>query len=132
MDSQHRHELILPLRCIIFTQLRPILFVEDLAAEVRFYEKLGFKIEFQSPDFVGLVYGDAILFGLQHQAGARYDEDQPVIWQMAVHHIDAVAQLCKQHQFPVQQEPALQSWGEWTMTVISPNGYRVTFEAEQQ
>ena len=112
----------------MFTQLRPVLYVDDLPAELDFYQKLGFQILFQDPEFVGLVFGKPILFGLQHRSGAKFDVDQPVIWQIATDNMDAVVQCCQQENFIIQQKPELQSWGEWTMTVLSPNGYRVIFE----
>ncbi len=112
----------------MFTQLRPVLFVDDLAAELDFYLKLGFQILFQMPEYVGLVCGESILFGLQHRQGAQFGADQPVTWQIATDDMDAVYQLCLEAKVNIQQEPELQSWGEWTMTVLSPNGYRVVFE----
>jgi hypothetical protein len=116
----------------MFTQLRPTLFVEDLPAEVDFYQRLGFQILFQMPEFVGLVFGQPILFGLQQRPGARFKTEQPVIWQIATDDIDGVYQTCQKEGFPVQQEPALQDWGDWTMTVVSPNGYRVVFEGAKK
>ncbi|RPJ49877.1 MAG: hypothetical protein EHM21_06135 [Chloroflexi bacterium] len=116
----------------MFTQLRPVLFVDDLSAEVIFYQKLGFQILFQMPDFVGLVYGEQILFGLQHRPGAKFDVEQALTWQIATNDIDAVFQCCQQKNFNILQEPELQSWGDWTMTVLSPNGYRVVFEGTKK
>ncbi len=112
----------------MFTQLRPVLYVDDLSAEVDFYQRLGFQILFQLPEYVGLVFGKPILFGLQHRPGAKFDVDQPIIWQIATDNMDEVYQCCQQENFNIQQKPELQSWGEWTMTVLSPNGYRVVFE----
>jgi catechol 2,3-dioxygenase-like lactoylglutathione lyase family enzyme len=112
----------------MFTQLRPVLYVDDLSAETEFYQKLGFQILFQTPDSVGLVFGQPILFGLQHRTGATYGADQPVFWQIATDNIDEVYQRCQQENLLIQSKPELQSWGEYTMTVVSPNGYRVVFE----
>jgi catechol 2,3-dioxygenase-like lactoylglutathione lyase family enzyme len=116
----------------VYTQLRPVLFVDDLPAEVDFYQRLGFQILFQMPEFVGLVCGQPILFGLQHRPGAKFEDEQPVIWQIATDDIDAVYQRCRQESFPIPHEPELQSWGDWTMTVVSPNGYRVVFEGSKK
>jgi hypothetical protein len=116
----------------MYTQLRPILFVDDLPAEVNFYQRLGFQILFQDPEFVGMVFGKPILFGLQHRPGAKFEDDQPLIWQIATDDMDEVYRLCRQENFPVQLEPRLESWGEWTMTVITPNGYRVVFEGSKK
>jgi catechol 2,3-dioxygenase-like lactoylglutathione lyase family enzyme len=116
----------------MFTQLRPVLYVDDLQAEVDFYRKLGFKILFQDPEFVGMVFGEPILFGLQHRPGAKFGADQPVIWQIATDNMNEVEQCCQQENFEIQQKPELQSWGEWTMAVLSPNGYRVVFEGAKK
>lgn len=116
----------------MFTQLRPVLFVADLPAEVSFYQKLGFQILFQDEEFVGLVFGKLILFGLQSRPGARFGDDQPVIWQIATENVEAVYQRCRQENFAVLKEPELQSWGEWTMTVLTPNGYHVVFEGDKK
>jgi hypothetical protein len=116
----------------MFTQLRPVLYVDDLPAEVDFYQKLGFQILFQLPEYVGLVFGKPILFGLRHRLGAKFDLDQPVIWQIATDNIDEIFRRCQQENFIIEQQLELQSWGEWTMTVVSPNGYRVVFEGTKK
>lgn len=116
----------------MFTQLRPILFVDDLPAEIDFYQRLGFQLEFQTGDFAGLVFGKPILFGLQQRPGARFETAQPIIWQIATDDITAVLERCQQEHMPILQPPQLQDWGEWTMTVVSPNGYRVVFEGDKK
>jgi catechol 2,3-dioxygenase-like lactoylglutathione lyase family enzyme len=116
----------------MFTQLRPVLFVDDLPAEVDFYQKFGFQILFHEAEFVGLICGQQILFGLQHRPGAKFTADQPVIWQIATDDMDEVYHLSQQECIPVLREPELQSWGEWIMTVLSPNGYHVVFEGDKK
>jgi len=115
----------------MFTRLQPVLFVADLEAEVGFYAALGFTIEHREPGFVGLSCGD-ILFGLQHREGARFGEAQPVIWQIGTDDIGAVHERCRQTGLPVLAGPQLQAWGEWLMTLTSPNGYRVVIEGERR
>lgn len=116
----------------MFTQLRPVLYVDDLPAEIDFYQRLGFQVAFRAADFAGLVFGEPILFGLQQRSGARFETTQPLIWQIAVGDIDAVSERCTQEHMTILQPPQLQDWGEWTMTVVSPNGYRVIFEGDKK
>lgn len=115
----------------MFTRLQPVLFVADLDAEVRFYEALGFSIQHREPGFVGLCR-DYILFGLQHRDGATYDGAQPLVWQIGTDDIGAVHDRCRETGLPVLAGPQLQAWGEWLMTLMSPNGYRVVIEGERR
>lgn len=116
----------------MFTQLRPILFAEDLPAEVDFYRKLGFQILFEMPGMTGLTYGEAILFGLQQRPGARFADEQPLVWQIATDDIDAVHQTCRQEGFSILEEPEQQAWGDWIFSARTPNGYRLVFEGSKR
>ncbi len=109
----------------MFTRLQPVLYVRDLAAEVAFYQQLGFTVAHETRDFAGIVYGEAILFGLQ--ARDVIDPGQ-IIWQIGVASVDNLAGHCQEAGIVPVEPPLLQPWGEWTMTVQSPNGYQVIFE----
>lgn len=113
----------------MFTRLQPILFVADLEAEVAFYAALGFTVQHREPGFVGLCR-DQILFGLQHRDGTAFDGGQPLIWQIGTDDIGAVHDRCRRAGLAVVEGPQLQTWGEWLMTLMSPNGYRVVIEGE--
>ncbi|HEX6292799.1 MAG TPA: VOC family protein [Herpetosiphonaceae bacterium] len=113
----------------MYTRLQPVLNVQDVDAEKAFYTALGFRIDYEADDFKALAYGEAILFGLQ--AAPQSDPaqlDQQLIWQIGTSSVQAVAQRCAEHAIPVIQPATLQEWGEWTLIVRSPNGYRVIFE----
>ncbi len=113
----------------MFTRLQPILFVHDLASEMNFYTLLGFQASHQTQDFVAVSAGESILFGLQ----AQPDFDPPsaaiqMIWQIGLRSVRDAYALCVEAELPIKDEPARMDWGEWTMAVESPNGYRVVFE----
>jgi catechol 2,3-dioxygenase-like lactoylglutathione lyase family enzyme len=116
----------------MYTRLQPILFVQDLGAEVDFYTRLGFEVVHESADFVGLAYGDTILFGLQIRPDGWPLRAQPLIWQIGTDDIDAVHRRCLREGLEVVAEPAIQSWGEWLMRVKSPGGYHVVFEGSRK
>lgn len=116
----------------MFTRLQPILYVENLAAEAEFYRRLGFETVFESDTFVGLSYGEGILFGLEHKPGHGPLTEQPLLWQIGTDDIEAVHQRCKSEGIEILVPPRLEEWGDLTMQVCSPNGYHVTFEGERE
>jgi len=116
----------------MYTRLQPVLYVGELAAEVDFYRRLGFEVVHDSPDFVGLAHGDSILFGLQRRPGWNRPGEQPLIWQIATDDIDAVHLRCAEQGIDILREPRLEDWGEWTMILGSPAGYRVTIEGARK
>jgi ribosomal protein S18 acetylase RimI-like enzyme len=133
----------------MYTRLQPVLHVADLAAEVAFYSALGFDVELEpagESGFAAMTYGGgalnsaaaavsgaaassgaAILFGLQSAPGLA-GPPPSLAWGIGVESVADVAALCSRHGLPVVQAPRQESWGEWTLAVRSPNGYRVTFE----
>ena len=110
----------------MYTRLQPILLVRDLAGEARFYERLGFTLAAHGPDFASASYGEQILFGLQRDAGAALGRD--LVWQIGCTSVAAVARRCAAEGIELAEPLTEQPWGEWTMAVESPNGYRVIFE----
>lgn len=111
-----------------FTGLQPILHVHDVPAEVEFYQKLGFSVITQDPDFAALQYGDRILFGLQPIPEEADLSLTGLVWQIGVADIDQIIQVCLKNKIDLYTLPAEQSWGEWLMSVRSPNGILVYFE----
>ena len=116
----------------MYTRLQPVLYVENLAAEVDFYRRLGFDTVFESDTFVGLAYGESILFGLEHRPGHGPLTDQPLLWQIGTDDIEAVHRRCREKGVEILAAPQLEEWGDRTMQVRSPNGYHVTFEGERE
>lgn len=112
----------------MYTRLQPILFVRNLPSEVAFYQCLGFYIAHQEPNFIALA-ADDILFGLM-QDESRAQATQGFIWQIGTSHLAEVVARSRANSFKELAEPKLESWGEWTFTVESPNGYAITFEGE--
>jgi catechol 2,3-dioxygenase-like lactoylglutathione lyase family enzyme len=113
----------------MYTRLQPVLNVQDVTAEKAFYTSLGFHVNYESEDFLALAYDEGILFGLQHAPQSDPAQfQQQMVWQIGTSSVDAVAQRCMQHHIPIIQPVTLQDWGEWTLIVRSPNGYRVVFE----
>lgn len=114
----------------MYTRLQPILYVRHLEAEKEFYRKLGFSIIHEEDDFTAISHGDTILFGLQvkKERGNATSAEQQFIWQIGTRSVEAVCQLCEKEGLSIGEGPLLQGWGEWTVAVHSPNGYRVVFE----
>jgi catechol 2,3-dioxygenase-like lactoylglutathione lyase family enzyme len=113
----------------MFTRLQPILFVHNLATEIHFYATLGFQISHQTQAFVALSAGESILFGLQAQPD--FDPTSAanqMIWQIGARRVRDIHAICVEAKLPIMVEPTKMDWGEWTMAVESPNGYRVVFE----
>jgi len=115
-----------------FTKLVPVIYVEDLNAEVQFYKDLGFSVLDEGEEFSGFVaikQGD-VEFGIEisERFRARAANDS-VLWQFRVDDLAAVARLCVKlgyrHTTPAEYgEPT----DGWAMNVFSPNGYRVNLE----
>jgi phosphoribosyl-AMP cyclohydrolase len=115
-----------------FTKLVPIIYVDDLNAEVQFYKDLGFSVLHEGdefPGFVAMQQGD-VEFGIEisDHFRARAANDS-FLWQFQVDDLAAVARLCTELGY---RHTAPERYGErmdaWEMTVTSPNGYRVNLE----
>lgn len=116
----------------LFNRLLPILFVKDLASEVKFYQNFGFEISYQGeefPGFMGLRSG-AIEFGLEQKDSFDSQKAQEsFIWQMDTTSFRRVREICQEHGI-AYSEPR-QYWARmdgWEMTVKTPNGYILQLE----
>jgi hypothetical protein len=100
--------------------------------EKQFYVRLGFKVAYEAPGFVALAFGEKLLFGLQEDelADPKALELQ-MYWQIGVRSVSELAGHCERERIAVETPMALQSWGEWTLALCSPNGYRVVFEGPE-
>lgn len=116
----------------MFTRLQPILRVHDLDAERDFYLALGFTLQSQGDGFVALSDGASILFGLEQDQRADPEAlGQLLTWQFGVDSVGALAEHAEAMGIPIIELPRYESWGEWTVALQSPNGFRVIFEGAQ-
>jgi phosphoribosyl-AMP cyclohydrolase len=115
-----------------FTKLVPVIYVDDLNAEVQFYKDLGFTALDEGEEFSGFVamqQGD-VEFGIEisERFRARAANDS-VLWQFRVDDLAAVARLCAKLGYrrtaPAEHGEPLDGGA---MSVFSPNGYRVNLE----
>lgn len=112
-----------------YTQLQPVLYVADLAAEKAFYTRLGFTVKDETTTFVSVSSESGILFGLLLKPDFRLvNFNQQLVWQIGVRSVQTVLEICQREQLSIEEYPNLEDWGEWTMAVASPNGWRVVFE----
>jgi predicted enzyme related to lactoylglutathione lyase len=103
--------------------------VRDVQAESTFYRQLGFEVFDEMGGFIAMSYGDCILFGLQEEPHSNPSGfAKHAIWQIGAEDINVVFKTCQQQGLDIIQEPELQKWDEWIMSVVSPNGYTVLFE----
>lgn len=111
--------------------ITPILCVKDLVQSLAFYSKLGFQQQrvFAGPDGVmALVF---LSLG-ENTLGLRRLSDVP-----ATPHVDFMVSIpsgteltafyrqIKAQGLAVTEEITLQAWGERTLTVTDPDGYRI-------
>jgi catechol 2,3-dioxygenase-like lactoylglutathione lyase family enzyme len=116
----------------VYTRLQPILNVRSIEVEKQFYVRLGFKVTYQAEGFVALAFGEQILFGLQQAEHADpLAFEQQMLWQIGVDSVGEVANLCEREGLLIETPMKLQPWGEWTLAICSPCGYRITFEGPE-
>ena len=120
----------------MYSKLIPILPVADVPAERAFYETLGFHLHvdpdevYPEDQFAALAYGENILFGVSRADPCEPLTEQGLYWQIETTDIDAVHELAVSGLLQIVEGPVLQSWGRRTMTLRSPNGYRVGVEEQ--
>jgi catechol 2,3-dioxygenase-like lactoylglutathione lyase family enzyme len=118
-------------RKIEFTKLAPVLNVQDLASERRFYETLGLPVIYEGPEYPDFIaFGtDSVDFGIQQ---TLTDNDPPSVltWQIGVADIDVAITVCDDHRLDYVldvQRPA-HDWVYRRLLLTSPNGFRVALE----
>lgn len=117
---------------MLYTRLRPVLYVADLAAEKAFYAKLGFTVKDESETFVSISSESGLIFGLLLNPKFRLvNFNQQLVWQIDVASVQTILEICQRERLSIEEYPNLESWGKWTMTVASPNGWAVVFEGEE-
>lgn len=113
----------------LYRRLQPILYVNDLEAEKRFYTQLGFTVKDEMPNFASVRQGENLLFGLLLKRDfLLVNFNQQLVWQIDVTSVQRVYELCKREGLRIEEMPVLEDWGEWTVAVSSPNGWMVVFE----
>ncbi len=102
------------------------LVVVDMAASVRFYERLGFTTVFGGPatEFTSLSIGDNFV-NLQHTG-----EAPGTGWGRVIFHVespDDIHATATNHGYPAETEPADAPWGERYFHILDPDGHELSF-----
>lgn len=117
----------------LITKLVPILHVEDPDAERRFYEQLGLRTTYGSPEYPGFIAvgNDAVEFGLSHRSGAP-PAASGLTWQLGVSDMDAAIAACERsgQPFEVAVERPREDWTYRIVKVQSPNGMELLPEEQ--
>ncbi|MFB9377225.1 VOC family protein [Kineococcus gynurae] len=112
-----------------FLRLLPRLSVRDLAAEVAFYERLGFVARTTAGGSVTLE-ADGVAFGLhedRHAPGGAGPGG--TTWQMEVDDVHAVAERARRAHLITDELPRQQADGEWTWRLRTPGGYLLLLQS---
>ena len=117
----------------LITKLVPILHVEDPDAERRFYEQLGLRTTYESPEYPGFIAvgTDAVEFGLSRRSGA--DPALPgLTWQLGISDVDAAIAACERSglSFDVTVERPREDWTYRIVKVRSPSEMEVLLEEQ--
>jgi catechol 2,3-dioxygenase-like lactoylglutathione lyase family enzyme len=119
----------------LFRRLAPVLNVTDLAAERKFYERLGFPVIYEGPEYPTFIaFGtDAIDFGIQ-QASAQNDPPSVLTWQIAVTDVDVAMERCRAAgvDFELEQNDPAPGWSYRRLILRTPSGFRLVFEGESE
>jgi hypothetical protein len=118
-------------------RLVPILFVRDMAAEKRFYTKLGFSITYEGPEFPGFIAlrSGPVEFGMEQRDD--FDDANPrrtLIWQFGVTDIDTSRNVLEAMGVSYSEE-AMTPSEHWTYRVLrttTPNGYDLMLEGPRE
>ncbi|WP_027347268.1 VOC family protein [Hamadaea tsunoensis] len=117
----------------LFLRLVPILNVADLDTERRFYELLGLRVTYEGPEYPGfLAMGDerAVEFGIQSAPGTL----DGLTWQFQVSDVDEMRRRLDSAGIAYESRthsPA-PGWRYRTLSLRSPNGYRVLLEGTNE
>lgn len=118
-------------RPIEFTKLAPVLNVQDLAAERRFYEQLGLPVVYDGPEYPDFVaFGtDTVDFGIQASATSN-DPPSVLTWQIGVTDIDVAMAVCDAAglSYVVDEQTPRPDWRYRRLLLRSPGGFHVALE----
>ncbi len=100
--------------------------VTDMAASVRFYNRLGFDTVYGGADeaFTSLQIGSNFV-NLQHTGKVPGTG-----WGRVIFHVadpDAVHQMAAGHGYQSETEPADAPWGERYFHILDPDGHELSF-----
>ncbi len=120
----------------LFTRLVPILYVQNLDAERRFYESLGLAVTYEGPEYPDFIAigGGSFEFGLERSAASVIEPNAVVTWQLGVSDVDEALATCERAGIDCTMrthEPA-EGWRYRTLIVRSPNGFRVVLEGPKE
>jgi catechol 2,3-dioxygenase-like lactoylglutathione lyase family enzyme len=119
----------------LFVRLAPVLNVTDLAAERAFYERLGFPVTYEGPeypDFIAFRTG-AVDFGIQ-AAPARNDPPSVLTWQIVVADVDTAIERCEAAGigFELEHNNPAPDWQYRRLIISTPSGYRLVLEGPNE
>lgn len=119
----------------LFSRLAPVLNVADLAAERAFYERLGFPVIYEGPEYpLFVAFGtDSIHFGIQ-QASAQNDPPSVLTWQIAVTDVDVAMERCRAAgvDFELEHNDPAPGWSYRRLILRTPSGFRLALEGESE
>jgi catechol 2,3-dioxygenase-like lactoylglutathione lyase family enzyme len=119
----------------LFRRLAPVLNVSDLGAEREFYERLGFPVIYEGPEYpMFIAFGtDSIDFGIQQAAGPN-DPPSVLTWQIAVSDVDIAMERCRAAgvEFELEQNDPAPGWSYRRLILRTPSGFRLVFEGEPE
>ncbi|MGY4771626.1 VOC family protein [Kribbella sp. CWNU-51] len=119
----------------LFSRLAPVLNVTDLAAEREFYERLGFPVIYEGPEYpMFIAFGtDRIHFGIQ-EASAHNDPPSVLTWQIAVTDVDVAMERCRAAavDFELEQNDPAPGWSYRRLILRTPSGFRLVLEGESE
>jgi catechol 2,3-dioxygenase-like lactoylglutathione lyase family enzyme len=119
----------------LFRRLAPVLNVADLAAEREFYERLGFPVIYEGPEYPTFIaFGtDSIHFGIQQASGPN-DPPSVLTWQIAVADVDAAMERCRTAAvaFELEQNDPAPGWSYRRLILRTPSGFRLVLEGESE
>jgi catechol 2,3-dioxygenase-like lactoylglutathione lyase family enzyme len=117
----------------LFSRIIPILFVGDLQAEREFYERLGFHVTYEGPEypyFLSLGNGK-IEFGIEWRADfSPAAPDRVLTWQFGVSDLDLARKRLEEAGVRYREELMTPS-ADWQYRVLharTPNGYHLLLE----
>jgi catechol 2,3-dioxygenase-like lactoylglutathione lyase family enzyme len=119
----------------LFSRLAPVLNVADLTAEREFYERLGFPVIYEGPEYPTFIaFGtESIHFGIQ-QASTQNDPPSVLTWQIAVTDVDAAMERCRAAgvDFELEHNDPAPGWTYRRLILRTPSGFRLALEGESE